>query len=298
MAQVFYDKAAVEVTVAGVSETLLASDCSINFNNSLQPLYVIGNKGSLGHVPAGPRAGDISFNFLTSITGSTHGHAGNVINYLASGLKHSIGSTGSGIIVKCAGVSGIGFLNSYAFNTASNSVSTSSASFSFFGGIDGDGHQGLPISGRLSGDTVNLSNPGGVAVATGVAHGRYINVEGLQTTINAPAAGGGNQAGVVYSADYSISFSHNPIYRVGQEFPELTLYTNASESVNVAEDIFNSGLAYTGVPADYLIELRSVDGNALQQMEVKMISGVQVSTSATAGLDDIIRSQKTLTAAY
>ena len=130
MAQVFYDKAAVEVTVAGVSETLLASDCSINLNNSLQPLYVIGNKGSLGHVPAGPRAGDISFNFLTSITGVTHGHRGNLINYLASGLKHSIGSTDSGVLIKCAGMSGMGFLNSYAFNTASNSVSTSSASFS------------------------------------------------------------------------------------------------------------------------------------------------------------------------
>lgn len=296
MAQVFYDKAAVEVTVEGVSETLLASDCSINFNNSLQPLYVIGNKGSLCHTASGPRAGDISFNFITSITGSTHGQPGNVINYLASGLKHSVGSTGSGIIVKCAGVSGIGFLNSYAFNTVSNSVSTSSASFSFFGGIDGAGHQGLPISGRLSG--TNTTIQGGAAVATGVAHGRYTVIEGLRTTINAPAAGGGDQEGIVYSADYSISFSHNPIYKVGQEFPELTLYTNASESVNVAEDIFNSGLSYTGVPEDYTIELRSVQGGAPSQMEVKMISGVQVSTSVTAGLDDIIRSQKTLTAAY
>ena len=33
-------------------------------------------------------------------------------------------------------------------------------------------------------------------------------------------------------------------------------------------------------------------------MEVKMISGHQVNTSATVGLDDIIRTQKTLTAAY
>tara|TARA_R100000152_G_C6768053_1_gene193406 strand:- start:139 stop:1020 length:882 start_codon:yes stop_codon:yes gene_type:complete len=293
MAQVFYDKAAVEVSVGGVTETLLASDCNINYSNSLQPLYVIGNKGSLGHVPGGPRVGDISFNFLTSITGKVHSYPGNVINYLASGLKHSIGSTGSGVLIKCAGMSGMGFLNSYAFNTASNSVSTSSASFSLFGGFDSAADS--VISGRITGTDPAISNPGGTAVATGVAHGRYTDLTNLKTTISAPNAG--TEVGTVYSADYSISFNHNPIYKVGQEFPTTTLYTNASESINVAEDVFNSGLTYTGDANDYLINLKGVDATE-QTMEVKMISGHQVNTSATVGLDDIIRTQKTLTAAY
>lgn len=293
MAQVFYDKAAVEVSVGGVTETLLASDCNINYSNSLQPLYVIGNKGSLGHVPGGPRVGDISFNFLTSITGKVNSYPGNVINYLASGLKHSIGSTGSGVLIKCAGMSGMGFLNSYAFNTASNSVSTSSASFSLFGGFDSATDS--VISGRITGTDPAISNPGGTAVATGVAHGRYTDLTNLKTTISAPNAG--TEVGTVYSADYSISFNHNPIYKVGQEFPTTTLYTNASESINVAEDVFNSGLTYTGDANDYLINLKGVDSTE-QTMEVKMISGHQVNTSATVGLDDIIRTQKTLTAAY
>lgn len=293
MAQVFYDKAAVEVSVGGVTETLLASDCNINYSNSLQPLYVIGNKGSLGHVPGGPRVGDISFNFLTSITGKVNSYPGNVINYLASGLKHSIGSTGSGVLIKCAGMSGMGFLNSYAFNTASNSVSTSSASFSLFGGFDSATDS--VISGRITGTDPAISNPGGTAVATGVAHGRYTDLTNLKTTISAPNAG--TEVGTVYSADYSISFNHNPIYKVGQEFPTTTLYTNASESINVAEDVFNSGLTYTGDANDYLINLKGVDATE-QIMEVKMISGHQVNTSATVGLDDIIRTQKTLTAAY
>ena len=295
MAQVFYDKAAVEVSVGGVTETLLASDCNINYSNSLQPLYVIGNKGSLGHVPGGPRVGDISFNFLTSITGKVHSHPGNIINYLASGLKHSIGSTGSGGLIKCAGMSGMGFLNSYAFNTASNSVSTSSASFSLFGGFSTPTNVDSVISGRITGTDPAISNPGGTAVATGVAHGRFTDLTNLKTTISAPNAG--TEVGTVYSADYSISFNHNPIYKVGQEFPTTTLYTNASESINVAEDVFNSGLTYTGDANDYLINLKGVDATE-QIMEVKMISGHQVNTSATVGLDDIIRTQKTLTAAY
>lgn len=296
MAQVFYDKAAVELEYDGVSEIFLASDCSINFSNSLQPLYVIGRKGSLGHTPSGPRAGDISFNFLTSITGVNHGHRGNLINYLASGIKNSIGSTGSGITVKCGGLSGKGFLNSYAFNVASNSVSTSSASFSFFGGFDES--DALPISGRISGSSLPfLDNQGGPEVATGIVHGVNSPLTTLKTEIKAPAAGGGDQEGTVYSADYSISFSHNPIYKIGQEFPTLTLYTNGSESINVAEDIFNSGLAYTGEAVSPLMTLKGVNSTN-GAMEVQMISGQQVGTSASVGLDDIIRGQKTLTAAY
>jgi hypothetical protein len=296
MAQVFYDKAAVQVEYDGLSETFLASDCSINFSNSLQPLYIIGNKGSLGFTPSGPRAGDISFNFLTTITGLYNGYSGNLINYLASGIKHSIGSTGSGIVVKCGGLSGKGFLNSYAFNVAANSVSTSSASFSFFGGFDDS--DGLPISGRLSGiNTVGIGSTS--EVATGIAHGVNTPLTTLQTEIKATSPNGGNQEGTVYSADYSISFSHNPIYKIGQEFPTLTLYANASESINVAEDIFNSGLSYTGEAVSPMLTLKGVnDSLGVATMEVQMISGQQVGTSASVGLDDIIRSQKTLTAAY
>ena len=295
MAQVFYDKAAVEVAVAGLSETLLASDCSIGLGNSLRPLYTIGNKGSLGYTPSGPREGSISFNFITSITGYNHGQQGNLINYLASGLKHAVGSTGSGVLIKCAGMSGIGFLNSYSFDTASNSVSTSSASFTLFGGFNDSSD--LPVSGRISGDAPLLSNPGGVAVATGVAHGAHTPLESLKTEIKAPAAAGGDQEGVIYSARYSISFTHSPVYKIGEEFPTLTFYNNGSESIDVAEDIFNSGLSYTGDPRDYTLTLKGVDA-AQKSMEVKMISGVQTSTSASIGLDDIVRSQKTLTAAY
>jgi len=43
--------------------------------------------------------------------------------------------------------------------------------------------------------------------------------------------------------------------------------------------------------------LKGVD-SSVGAMEVQMISGQQVGTSASVGLDDIIRGQKTLTAAY
>ena len=118
MAQIFYDKAAVQVQQIGPDgerEVLMASDCSINFSNSISPLYSVGRKGPLGQLPSGPRVGDISFNFLTTITGTKYNaELGNVINKLASGIKNSTDSYASGVRITCAGVSGIGFLNSYS----------------------------------------------------------------------------------------------------------------------------------------------------------------------------------------
>ena len=298
MATVFYDKAAVSVEFDGVGETLLASDFTVNLSTSQQPLYSIGGKGSLGQFPAAARVGDASFNFLTTITGTTHGSRGNIINYLASGIKNSIGSQASGVIISGAGVYGVGFLNSYSFNVASNTVSTSSASFTFFGSTTQD-----VLSGKLADSTatVGVGPNASPQVGTGIAHGRYTTLESLAYASN---IGFGTVASTVFGADYSISLNHSPVYKLGQEFPTLTMYTTAQESINVTEDVFNSGLAFNPDPADFTLNLSGLAtpaqalNKSTKAMEVKMISGKQVSTSMSAGLDDIVRTQKTLTAAY
>ena len=74
MATVFYDKASVSVDWGTVGETLLASDFTVSiYSSSAQPLYAIGNKGSLGQFPTSARVGDVSFNFITSLTGGHYG---------------------------------------------------------------------------------------------------------------------------------------------------------------------------------------------------------------------------------
>ena len=301
MARVFYDKAPVEIQVGNYRETLIATDCSINFNNSQAPVYAVGKKRPIGQFPAAARAGDISFNFLTSITGTfdaivgiSTAKQGNIINYLADHIKNSADSEASGVTIKCAGVSGIGFLNSYSFNTTANSISSSSASFTLFGSGNN-----LPVSGRLSGVSAGVGI-GTDSVNTGIAHGRYTTMPTtLNTTIYQSDAALGERyaTGTIYSADYSISFNHSPIYKIGQEFPTTTFYNNASESVNVAEDVFNSGLKYNESAEQYDIVLKGLDPSN-NGMFVRIEKAKQVSTSASVGLDDIIRTQKTLTAAY
>jgi len=299
---IFYDKAAVKVTVGSTSEVLLASDCSVSFSSSVQPLYSIGKKGSLGQFPSSARVGEISFSFLSSMTGVHDGQPGNIINYLSSGVKGSINSNASGALIQVAGLSGTGFLNSYSFNIASNSVSTSSASFTLFGSGEVDPSAAasqflnLPITGRLgNSDFAPVSD--NARLATGIAHGRFTNLDDFRTELTSPTSNG-----TVFGADYSISFNHNPIYKVGQEFPTCTYYTTAAEQMTVTEDIFNSGLSFSGVnvngeAGNVNLNVKGLIDNSAQ-MQIGMSGVKQINTSASVGLDDIVRTQKTLVAAY
>ena len=118
----------------------------------------------------------------------------------------------------------------------------------------------------------------------------------MKTSITAPT-----DQGEIFAADYSLSLNHNPVYKVGQEFPLTSFYTTAAESVNVTEDIFNNDLKFNELAADYKLKLKSFNaaGEAgTEFMEVGIVGGKQISTSASAGLDDIVRSQKTINAAY
>tara|TARA_R110000824_G_scaffold275198_1_gene463896 strand:- start:1796 stop:2665 length:870 start_codon:yes stop_codon:yes gene_type:complete len=289
MATVFYDKAAVEVTHNGVTEQLLATDCSLNFSSAPQPLYAIGAKGPLGQFPSSARVGDLSFGFLTTITGEYFGQVGNLINTLASGVKSTVsnGSEASGVTVTFAGVSGLGFLTSYGLGVASNTISSSSAAFVFYG----SGTQ-LPVSGRLTGFAGQPINTG--SLITGIAHGRYTNLNNFATTISSPSAA--TEKGTVFSADYSLSLEYKPVYKIGQEFPLTCFYTNAQESVDLTEDVFNSGLAFKETSQNLVMTVSGLGGTS--GMEIGISGAQQVGTSMMAGVDDIVRTQKTLTTAY
>ncbi|HHZ97550.1 MAG TPA: hypothetical protein EYN67_18870 [Flavobacteriales bacterium] len=286
MATVFYDKAAVEVTHNGVSEQLLATDCSLSFSSAQAPLYAIGSKGTLGQFPAGARQGDLSFSFLTTVTGTHFGVNGNIINSLASGIKEAAASNSevSGVEIRFAGVTGSGYLNSYGVGIQGNSVSSSSCGFTFFG----SGTQ-LPVTGRLddfAGQTIQTGK-----LATGIAHGRYTNLDNFATSI-----AGDSSSANVFGADYSITFNHNPVYKVGQEFPMTCLYTNAQETLGITEDIFQSGLAFDPGANDLTLTVSGLGGT--HGMQIGLSGAKQVSTAMSAGMDDIVRTQKNLTAAY
>jgi len=61
--------------------------------------------------------------------------------------------------------------------------------------------------------------------------------------------------------------------------------------------LFNSGLKYDETAASYNLELKGLSPTA-NPMLLRITDAKQINTSASVGLDDIIRTQKTLTAAY
>ena len=290
-ATVFYDKAVVEVKFAGEREQLLASDCSLSFSSTQQPLYAVGTKGALGQFPSAARAGEVSFSFLTSLTGEYLGHSGNLINGLASGIKNnaSNGSEASGVEIKFAGVSGSGFLTSYGFGVAANSVSSSSASFTFFGSGDQ-----LPFSGRLA--AVDGTVVDEAKLASGIGHARYTNLDNFALVIENTA-----ETATVYGIDYSLSLNYDPIFKVGQEFPTTCLYTNAQESVTITENFFDSGLKFEPLSNQNItltISGLPLLGVQPPGMQIGISGYKSVSSSMAAGVGDIVRTQRTLTAAY
>ena len=67
----------------------------------------------------------------------------------------------------------------------------------------------------------------------------------------------------------------------------------------MTEDVFNSGLAFDEANiAAINIDLKGLEANSNNKMQVGIKNAKQVSTSMSVGLDDIVRTQKSLTAAY
>ena len=56
----------------------------------------------------------------------------------------------------------------------------------------------------------------------------------------------------------------------------------------VSEDIFNSGLTYTGHSRDYVLDIKGLDSSN-GGMKVPITAAKQINTTASVGLDDIIR---------
>ena len=66
--------------------------------------------------------------------------------------------------------------------------------------------------------------------------------------------------------------------------------------MDIAEDVFNSGLKFKEVAQNLVMTVSGLGGSS--GMEIGISGAQQVGTSMQVGIDDIVRTQKTLTAAY
>ena len=88
---------------------------------------------------------------------------------------------------------------------------------------------------------------------------------------------------------------------MGQEFPAVALYANAQESLGLTENIFQSGLAFDQGGSDLTLSvsgLAPLVAGGGSSMNIGLAGATQVSTAMSAGMDDIVRTQKNLTSVY
>ena len=133
-------------------------------------------------------------------------------------------------------------------------------------------------------------------MASGIGHARYTNLDNFALVIENPT-----ETATVYGIDYSLSLNYDPIFKVGQEFPTTCLYTNAQESVTITEDLFDSGLKFDPLSNQNLtltISGLPLLGVQPPGMQIGISGYKSVSSSMAAGVGDIVRTQRTLTAAY
>ena len=291
MASIRYDKIPLIIEYGSRKEKILAYDCSLSEAAELQPVYSIGKKGVAEQTPAGARTASISFSYTPVLTGLTNADYQikgdfNIINHVANGLKTSKKPQTSGIAIRFGGISGEGLLTSYTFSLTPYAPVQCSVNFELFGS-----GQDLPASGELKAQAVDRNRKS--SIASGVGHSAYsaFMTAGSPATITSS-----NETGVLQSVDYSINFEYEPVYSLGQEFPSTFMYHSANEEVRVTENIYETGIAFTGKGEDFKLNIKSID-NA-NTISVIMENPVLTNTQVSVGGGGVAETEKTIRSFY
>tara|TARA_B100000214_G_scaffold208273_1_gene151052 strand:+ start:18574 stop:19446 length:873 start_codon:yes stop_codon:yes gene_type:complete len=290
MASIRYDKIPLIIEYGARTEKILAYDCSLSQAADLQPVKAIGFHGVAEQTPQGARTSSISFSYtpvLTGIVNTKYGSTGsfNTINEIASGLKNSKKSQTSGVMIKFGGISGEGLLSQYSLSMQPYSPVTCNVNFELFG----TGTY-VPISGELQESVIPKKDQD---LANSVGHSAY----SAFMTANSPATiTSDSQTGVLQSVEYNINFAYQPVYKLGQEFPSSFLYHSAVEEASITENVFETGIAFTGKAENFKLNVKSLDNNNAMVIEMNrpVLSNNQLSVNAT----QIADSNKTIRSFY
>jgi|TARA_B100000073_G_C23694955_1_gene557958 hypothetical protein len=291
MSSIRYDKIPVIIQYGSRTEKILAYDCSLSEAAELQPVYSIGKKGIAEQTPAGARTASISFSYTPVLTGFVNEKYKikgdfNIINHVASGLKNSKKAQTSGISIRFGGISGEGLLSSYSFQLGPYAPVECSVNFELFGS-----GQDLPVTGELQSQTIQRNEQS--AIASGVGHSAFsaFMTAGSPATITSS-----DETGILKSVDYSINFDYEPVYKLGQEFPSTFLFHSASEEVRVSENLYETGIEFTGKAENFHLNIKSID-NA-NTISVNMDKPVLANAQLRVGAGGIAETEKTIRSFY
>ena len=286
MASIRYDKIPLILEYDGRTEKVLAYDCSLNEEATLQPAYSIGKQGIAEQTPAGARKASVSFSYTPVLTGySTVGNEFNIINEAASKQKILKGTQATEVAIRFGGISGEGLLESYSVSLEPYAPVTCNVNFLLLGS-----GENIPVSGELiSQDQAHKQ----ADLASDVGHTAYSDFMAGESPATITSD---NQTGVLTSVNYSINFNYEPVYKLGQEFPSTFLYHSANERAEISENTFETGIAFTGKAENFDLEIKSLDNKTA--MRIRMTRPIVKDSRLSISAGDIANTSKTLNSFY
>jgi len=264
----FFDE--IDAIIAGSG--ILAESASISSENSLSPLYVLGNKGIINQSPSGPLRSSFSFNYVLE---SNYDPVQNIVSYLKTGRETT---NYESTIVSLGGITGNCFLDSYSLKSSPNDVTKANVSFISF----------LPLTGFLQDKKGNINYNS--SNTSGISHGWTTYFSNINNKI--------------YEMDYSFKPNWEPVYTLGSVFPRQIQFLGAQEDMSFVKDIY-TGIQFSGQNATGYFNFTGL------QTTVKLfglmnsnsytieISGSKVkNTQVNASLDDIVRVSSSVSKYY
>lgn len=210
-----YDQIEVLINGSGV----LAESAVLNTNNALEGIYCLGNKTIVNQNHNGPLKSTLNLNYLLEVNNEK---SFSYISYLRTGFSNF---SYDALTISVAGVTGTYNLDSYSINAAPNEPIMAKATYSSYYELTGN------IQTKTSSTNYNLTNSSGVGHAYSLI---LFFILDSSSPANTPT----------YDFSYDFRANWQPIYTLGQKYPNQIALNGCSENINITKDYYtNLGLS-------------------------------------------------------
>lgn len=235
---IYFDKAVVTVN----NINLMADSASIDYSNTVTPLYSLGRRGPFIQAPQGSVKSNFNINYYVSTVKEPNFTIANQIRTGHSTFNYI--STQ----VAIAGITGQCYLESYSLKVQPNEPTRASVSYVAYSKLSGslqNKSDGSPGSSGYSGSSGFSGYIGAVATTfdmNQLSHGWTSFISSTTNYKDVPT----------YSFEYNLNARWQPIYIIGNKYPIQVQLLGGQESLKLIRDVYKE-VQFSGEPLkDYL----------------------------------------------
>lgn len=248
---------------------ILAESATITTRNTLNPVQSLNRHGSIKQSPRGGLESTFNISYFVEISDPILRHVG----FLRTGVQNF---HFDGQVVSVGGITGNCYLTNYNIKIEPNKIGRATVGFSSYNDLSGY-LQNTP-------STINFAVLGG----TGLLHGysTFIPDKTNYTTSK------------TYDFEYGITMNWNPVYVIGNPFPNQVNLMGGVETFSITKDYY-TGVKFSGSFATgawkmnghqaTINELRNVSTNDSYESFLINMSGAQFNEVRVEPGDDFVK---------